>query len=71
MMSIGMNPTVNGTKRTIEVNIFDFEKDIYGEQLRIYFFEKIRNEAKFDTIDALKEQLHLDKKESLRILQTH
>ena len=68
MMSIGMNPTVNGTKRTIEVNIFDFEKDIYGELLRVYFFEKIRNEVKFDSIDALKEQLHLDMQESLKIL---
>ena len=69
MMSIGMNPTVNGTKRTIEVNIFDFEKDIYGAALRVYFFEKIRDEAKFESVDVLKERLLLDKQESLRIFE--
>ena len=42
MMSIGLNPTVNGTKRTIEVNIFDFNEDIYGKTLRVYVKEYLR-----------------------------
>ena len=44
MLSIGMNPTVNGTSRTIEVNIFNFDKDVYGETLTIYFHNRIREE---------------------------
>lgn len=68
MLSIGMNPTVNGTQRTIEVNIFNFNKDIYGKDLAIYFFEKLRNEIKFNGIDELKEQLHLDKIHTLQAL---
>ena len=69
MMSIGQNPTVNGTKQTIEVNIFDFNKEIYGETLRICFFEKLRDEVKFDSLNTLKEQLALDKTDTLKVLK--
>lgn len=60
MMSIGTNPTVGGTTRTIEVNYLDFEGDLYGKELRIGIYSKIRDEEKFASLDALKEQLVKD-----------
>lgn len=65
MMSIGTNPTVNGTTRTIEVNIFDWNEDIYGRTLRINMIKYLRAEEKFESLDALKEQLAKDKENSL------
>jgi riboflavin kinase/FMN adenylyltransferase len=70
MMSIGMNPTVNGTMRTIEVNILNFEKDIYDKRVKICFVQRIRNEQKFAGLEELKKQLHRDKLETLRIFET-
>ena len=61
MLNIGTRPTVNGKARSIEVNIFDFDEDIYGEILKITLISKLRNEIKFDGLDALKTQLFLDK----------
>lgn len=60
MMSIGTNPTVGGTTRTIEVNYLDYEGDLYGKELRISLYGKIRDEQKFPSLDALKEQLVKD-----------
>ena len=68
MLNIGFNPTVSGEKRTIEVNIFDFQKDIYGESLRIFFKQKIRDEKKFENLEALKKAIKGDKENSLKIL---
>jgi len=70
MLNIGNNPTLNGENRTIEVNIFDFEKDIYGEPLRIFFKQKIRDEKKFENLDALKKAIAGDKEKSIKILST-
>ncbi|MDR1653327.1 MAG: bifunctional riboflavin kinase/FAD synthetase [Prevotellaceae bacterium] len=62
MMNIGYNPTRAGDPlKTVEVNIFDFSQDIYGEILKITFLNKIRDEQKFDSLAQLKKQLHLDK----------
>lgn len=69
MMSIGYNPTVTDKKELrIEANLFDFDKDIYGDELEIIFIERLRNELKFSGLDALIEQLHIDKQNSLSIL---
>jgi len=68
MMSIGFNPTVNGEKKTIEVNIFDFDKEIYGENIRIFFRQKLRDEKKFENMEALKKAIDGDKEKSLKIL---
>ena len=68
MLYIGNRPTVNGTKRNIEVNIFDFAKDIYGESLTLYFHKLIRGDAKFSDLEGLKVQLGIDKQDALRIL---
>lgn len=70
MMSIGMNPTVGGEKKTIEVNIFDFEKDIYGKKITVNFIDRIREEEKFSSLDELKLKLDSDKKISLKILSS-
>jgi riboflavin kinase/FMN adenylyltransferase len=70
MMNIGVRPTVDGTKRTIEVNIFDFDQDIYGETLTITLKKHLRSEVKFNGLDALKAQLAKDREEALEALLT-
>ena len=69
MMNIGVRPTVDGTKRVIEVNIFDFDKDIYGETVTITLKKLLRSEVKFNGLDALKEQLALDKIAAIEALK--
>jgi len=62
MASIGVRPTFHTTdKRTIEVNILDFDKDIYGCDLQIGFLRRMRSEFKFDTAEQLIQQMHKDK----------
>ena len=68
MLNIGNNPTIKDKGRSIEVNIFNFEKEIYTENLKIEFVSKLRNEEKFDGLDALKNQLNLDKQNAQAIL---
>ncbi len=69
MLYIGVRPTVNGAKRTIEVNIFDFDSDIYGETLTVTFEKLLRTDSKFKDLEALKNQLHLDKQQALEVLR--
>jgi riboflavin kinase/FMN adenylyltransferase len=68
MMSIGFRPTVDGKKRVIEVNLFDFNKDIYDQVLRVYVKKYLREEIKFDGLEALVKQIDQDKLDSLAIL---
>lgn len=68
MMSIGFRPTVDGKKRVIEVNLFDFNKDIYGKELRVYVKKYLREEVKFDSLEDLVKQIDRDKEQSLAIL---
>jgi len=72
MMNIGVRPTVtensNSPERTIEINIFDFDQDIYGEPVRVTMVEKIRDEAKFDSVKELAIQLADDKESALNLL---
>lgn len=70
MMNIGIRPTINGTKRVIEVNIFDFDEDIYGEMLTVEVIKHLRSEVKFDGIELLKKQLAIDKENAVRFLNT-
>lgn len=53
MMSIGYNPTFNGKQQTIEVNILDFDRDIYGSKITVEFVQYIRDEKKFNSLDEL------------------
>lgn len=58
--NIGIRPTINGKIAVLEVNLFDFEQDIYGHFLEIEFIVKIRNEVKFDSLSALQTQIKQD-----------
>lgn len=60
MLSVGTNPTVGGTERTIEVYIFDFNEMIYDEDLTVHFLTKIRDEEHFSSLDLLIEALKND-----------
>lgn len=60
MLNIGNRPTVDGTKKTVEANLFDFQGDLYDKQITIYFREFIRDEQKFENLEALKNQLVQD-----------
>lgn len=62
MLSIGFNPTFGGSEQTIEVNILDFDKEIYGEQLTIEFVQYLRDEKKFESIEALIDAIRTDEK---------
>lgn len=68
MMSIGIRPTIGGTDRVIEVNIFNFNEDIYGATVRVYIKKYLRSEVKFNGLEALVEQLGKDKEDTLRAL---
>ena len=65
MLYIGLRPTVGGVFQTIEVNIFNFDEEIYGETLTIKFIKNIRQDIKFNDLEALKKQLFIDKESAL------
>jgi riboflavin kinase/FMN adenylyltransferase len=68
MMNIGTNPTVEGKTRSIEVNFFNFQEDIYKTKLKIEFLKRLRTEQKFKNLEALKLQLKTDKVNALDYL---
>ncbi len=67
MMNIGVRPTVDGINRMIEVNIFNFNEDIYGRKLTVYLKRKLRQEIKFNGLEELKSQLAKDKSVAMGI----
>lgn len=68
MMNIGYNPTVSGTKKSIEIHFFDFKKDLYGQKIQVDILERIRDEHKFDSLKELIKQLEKDKRTSLSLI---
>ncbi len=58
--SLGNRPTVDGTRTLLEVYIFDFEQEIYGKHIQVSFLHKLRDEEKYDTLEALKQQIERD-----------
>ena len=69
MCNVGCRPTVGvGNARTIETNIFDFDEDIYGLDIKLTFVDKIRDEIKFESLDALREQLDKDRLSCLDLI---
>jgi riboflavin kinase / FMN adenylyltransferase len=68
MMNIGINPTVNGKEQSIEVHLFDFNSDIYGKKLKVELLHRLRKEHHFESVDDLKNQLHLDKQDALNLI---
>lgn len=69
MMNIGTRPTFEGKQQTLEVNIFDFEGDIYGQKVTITFVARLREERRFDSPEALVAQLNEDKEQVKRIIE--
>lgn len=70
MLSIGTNPTINDDShiRSIEVNILNFEKDIYGDRITVRFRKRLRDEKKFKSIRELTDQMETDKQDTIRLL---
>jgi len=66
MMSIGIRPTLANSERTIEVNIFDFDKDIYGQTIRVYVKKYLREEKKFADLEELQKAIAQDKIDALK-----
>ena len=68
MLNIGDNPTFELNRKSIEVNIFNFNEDIYETEITIEFHERVRDEIKFDSPDELVEQLKKDRESVLKVL---
>ena len=68
ILNIGDRPTVDGKKKTIEAHLIDFDGDVYGQELSIHFQEFLREEEKFENLDALKNQLVIDRERAIFIL---
>ena len=68
MMNIGFRPTLKGLHQTIETHFFEFHGDLYGKKLKIEILDFLRDEQKFSSVDALKNQLFLDKQKSQEML---
>lgn len=71
MMNIGLRPTVDGKRHLAEVNIFDFNEDIYGRVLTVHVVARIREERKFSGLEALQTQLSDDREMALKLTATH
>ena len=70
MMNIGFNPTFGSNDKTLEVNIFDFDKDLYGKRIRIDFLNFIREEIKFENVELLQNQLIKDRENCIKHLNS-
>jgi riboflavin kinase/FMN adenylyltransferase len=69
MMNIGRRPTFDGMDVTVEVHLFDFSGDLYGERLSVQFLQRLRDEQKFDSADALAMQLSEDEQHCKTIVE--
>lgn len=67
--NVGNRPTINDTKPLLEVHIFDFNRSIYGETIEVNFLHKIRDEQKFENIDALKAQIEQDRLQAVEFFE--
>ena len=70
MMNIGFNPTVDGSTKSIEIHFFDFNSDLYGQNIQVDIIERIRDEHKFKSLEELKTQLLKDKETSITIISS-
>ena len=70
MMNIGFNPTVDGSTKSIEIHFFDFNADLYEQNIQVDILERIRDEHKFNSLDELKAQLLKDKETSISIISS-
>ena len=68
MANLGTRPTVKGKEKLLEVHLFDFNADIYGRHVRVEFVQKLRDEQRFDSLDALKEHIARDERAARGVL---
>ncbi len=66
--NVGQRPTVNGARVQLEVHLFHFNQDLYGQYVCVLFMHKIRDEKKFDSFDALKQQIQIDCQHAIKLL---
>lgn len=71
MMNIGTRPTFEENVRTLEVNLFDFDENIYGKEVQVRFYEYLRDEVKFDGVEELIQQLKQDENDARKMLKEH
>jgi len=71
MMNIGVRPTVDGQKKVIEVNIFEFDADIYENNITVFVYDYIRGEVKFEGLEGLKAQLNRDRITAANLLKQY
>jgi riboflavin kinase/FMN adenylyltransferase len=69
--SLGIRPTFGGTKPLLEVHLFDFDEDIYGEYIHVDFVARLRGEIKYDEVEELIAQMHRDADNARSILAAH
>ena len=69
MMNIGVKPTLEENKLSIEVHLLDFDKDIYNQKIRVHILERLRDEQKFESFEALKLQLEVDKQNTIHFFE--
>lgn len=69
MANLGSRPTVNGNETTLEVNVFDFDENLYGARVEVEFIERMRSESRFPTVEALAAQLGRDREQALSLLK--
>ncbi|HAO24593.1 MULTISPECIES: bifunctional riboflavin kinase/FAD synthetase [unclassified Methylophaga] len=70
--NIGVRPTISGSdKALLEVHLFDFQRDIYGEHVQVYFLKKLRDEQKFASLEKLIEQIHFDSAQAKDYFESH
>mgnify|MGYP001819274403 FL=1 len=67
--SVGTRPTFDLTKPVLEVHLFDFDRDIYGEYIHVDFIEHLRDEEKFDSVDELVAQMRIDEENARSALR--
>jgi riboflavin kinase/FMN adenylyltransferase len=68
MLYIGKRPVINGNTLSIEVNIFNFDSDVYGKNIKVFFKERIRGDMNFENLEQLKEKMQEDKINATKIL---
>ena len=71
MMNIGTNPTVDGSKQSIETHFFNLSDDLYARELKIELLKRLRDEVKFDGIESLKSQLKKDREQAISYVESH
>ena len=69
MMNIGVKPTLELEKESIEVNLFDWNKNLYGKEIKVSVIKYVRTDKKFDSLNDLKEQIKLDKKTCIKLIK--